>query len=58
MIEDDDKDHLPVPAGYLRVVLGLLIMVSGVLVAALSEGEWAKGFGLILFLMAPFIMLK
>jgi hypothetical protein len=55
---DDDEDNLPVPAGVVRVVLGLVVMLSGVLMAAIFQSEWIKGLGLIIFLLSPFIMLK
>ena len=56
-LEPDDEDNLPVPAGIVRVVLGLTVMVSGVLMAAIFQSEWVKGLGFIIFLLSPFIML-
>ena len=36
---DDDKDKLFVPAGFARATIGLVIMVAGVLVAALTKAH-------------------
>jgi hypothetical protein len=55
---DDEEDDLPVPAGALRVVLGLVGMTSGFLVSALWEGGWPAWAGLALFILSPFVMLK
>jgi hypothetical protein len=55
---DEEEDDLPVPAGALRVVLGLVAMTSGFLVLALWEGGWPAWAGLALFILSPLVMLK
>ncbi|HEX8494735.1 MAG TPA: hypothetical protein VF658_17960 [Pyrinomonadaceae bacterium] len=54
----DDEDNLSVPAGPVRVVLGLMLMVGGVVVAALSDKAWLDWAGIIMFLSSAFVMLK
>ena len=54
----EDEDNLSVPAGPIRVTFGLIAMPLGLFIVALSESSWAKFFGFILFLVAPFIMLR
>ena len=53
----DDEDNLSVPAGPVRVVLGLMMM-GGVVVAALSDKSWVKTVGILMFLGSLFVMLK
>ena len=55
--EPDGEGDLPVPAGAIRVVAGLVIMVSGFLIAVFSRSELAKGIGLLLFFLSTFVML-
>lgn len=56
---DDEDDNLPEPADFVRVVLGLTLLISGVLIAALFQSVWIKVLGFIIaFLLSPFIMLK
>lgn len=50
--EDDDEDELT-PAGPVRVIAGLVMMASGVFVAALTD---KKLFGFLLFILSPFVM--
>lgn len=55
---DEEEDDLPVPAGAVRVVLGLVGMTSGFFVWALWDGGWPAWAGLALFTLSPFLMLK
>jgi hypothetical protein len=60
--ELDDEDQLAVPAGNIRVIVGLVVMVSGLFIAvfsnpAFSNNAFGIGLGLLLFLISPFIML-
>ncbi len=54
----DEEDNLPVPAGFIRVAAGIVLMLSGFLIAALSEREWVQVVGLLLFLSSPPVMLR
>ncbi len=54
----DEEDKLPVPAGFIRVVSGIVLMLSGFLTAALSDNEWVQVVGLLLFLLSPLVMLR
>ena len=56
--DDVDGDRMPVPAGRVRVTIGLTLMTGGVLMAALIDKSWAKGVGLALFILSPFVMLR
>lgn len=56
-IDADEEDDIGVPAGTIRVVLGLLTMVVGVSIAAFSENAYGDGLGLLLFVISPFIMI-
>ena len=58
MHDDDDDDQLSVPAEPGRVIIGLMMMTAGVFIAALIGKSWAKGLGLALFILSPFVMLK
>jgi hypothetical protein len=58
MHDDDDDDQLSVPAEPGRVIIGLMMMTAGVFIAALIDKSWAKGLGLALFILSPFVMLK
>lgn len=55
---EDDDERMLVPAGRVRVVLGLMMMTGGVLVAALAERAWVKEAGLVIFLLSLLLMLK
>ena len=55
---EDEEDNLSVPAGAIRVVIGLIVMTVSILAAGLSDNRWVKVTGLILFLLSAFIMLK
>jgi hypothetical protein len=55
---DEEEDYLPVPAGTVRVVLGLVGMISGFFVWSLWGGGWPAWAGLALFILSPLIMLK
>lgn len=54
----DDEESLLVPAGPVRVVLGLTMMAGGVFAAALSDKSWVKTVGFILFLVSGLVMVK
>jgi hypothetical protein len=56
--DDDDNDGLSVPAGPVRVTIGLMMMGGGVFMAGLIDASWAKYLGFSLFLISPFVMLK
>ncbi len=56
-IKPNDEDNLLVPAGFVRVAFGLLVMVGGVFIAALSARSWGEYLGLLMFLCSPCIML-
>jgi ABC-type multidrug transport system fused ATPase/permease subunit len=55
MEEDDDydDDSILTPAGTVRVIIGLVMMVFGVFVAALTD---KKLVGLLLFILSPLVM--
>lgn len=55
--EESEDDDLAEPAGWFRVTLGLIVMISGVLVAAFSENPFSDAIGLLLLLISPFIMM-
>jgi hypothetical protein len=57
-MERDGQDHLLVPAGPIRIVIGCLMMAGGVFLAAITPDNWVKIVGLLMFLVAPFVMLK
>jgi hypothetical protein len=57
-MELDVEDHLLVPAGPIRIVSGCLMMAGGVFLAALTTHNWVKVIGLLMFVVAPFVMLK
>jgi hypothetical protein len=54
----EDADHLDEPAGPLRVGIGLILLPGGLFLAALADGHVFKYLGLLLFLAAPFVMLR
>ena len=54
----EDEDNLSVPAGPLRITLGLAMMTGGVVVAALSDKGWMEAIGLLMFIGSIFVMLK
>ena len=54
----DDEENLSVPAGPVRVCLGLMMMTGGVFIAALSDKAWVKTIGIFMFLGSLFVMLK
>lgn len=56
--DDDDDYNLSVPAGPVRVTVGLAMMAGGVFMASLIDAAWAKYLGFSLFLISPFVMLK
>jgi hypothetical protein len=56
--KEDEEDELFVPAGFFRVMLGLLLMIFGFFVWAMEAKSWAGYVGLVLFLCSFLIMLK
>lgn len=54
----DDADHLRVPAGPLRLAIGLAAMPGSSFLAALNDSTWVKCVGLALFVASVFIMLR
>jgi hypothetical protein len=57
-MERDGHDHLLVPASPIRIVIGCLMMAGGVFLAALTTHNWVKVIGLLIFIVAPFVLLK
>ncbi|MBD0326459.1 MAG: hypothetical protein ICV68_08505 [Pyrinomonadaceae bacterium] len=56
--KDFDDENLAVPAGPVRVVVGLMMMAGGFIVGALSDKSWVKEAGFTVFLVSFFVMLK
>ncbi len=54
----DEDDELFVPAGFFRVMLGLIMLIGGFLLAALSIDERIRIVGGCLFLASGLVMLK
>ena len=58
MSDGYEEDDLPVPAGGLRVVLGLALMTLGSFTGLLSARPWLSLLGWAAFIVSFLIMLK
>jgi hypothetical protein len=56
--EDDEQDHLYVPASPARIVLGLAAMLGGLLSGAIWNKPWVGLVGFVIFCLSPLIMLR
>ena len=57
---NQEEDDLPVPAGPLRVVLGLVMMILGFTagMGVLGDGSWLKFVGWGVFISSFLVMMK
>ena len=55
---DDEEDQLPVPASPFRIVLGIVMLVSGFLVGGFGEGSWLTYVGLAVLMLSFRVMLR
>lgn len=53
-----EEDDLPVPAGTIRVVIGLILMTVGSFIGLLSTRPWLSIVGWTAFIVSFLIMLK
>jgi hypothetical protein len=58
MSDGSEEDDLPVPAGSIRVVIGLILMTVGSFTGLVSARPWLSFLGWAAFIVSFLIMLK